>query len=143
MEILVLLVLLAMTFPHSNDGAEHVVNWIIPPQGHYFYTSLTVTTTCKLNDTLVSVRISFLTLHSYSIENPSSNFVVSFLSVFNFTIGFHNVVTLSKINFKSCNMSDRMALFKKAPVKISLNCSDEFYFICSFMSHYSLAKSST
>ncbi|CAJ1944576.1 unnamed protein product [Sphenostylis stenocarpa] len=113
-EILFLLVAATlMALPHITEGAEHVVGgtsgWIIPPQGPSFYASFAASTTFRVNDTLV----------------------------FKFRTGAHNVVTLSKKHFESCEVSEIMESFSTSPAIITLNRTGDFYFACTFPTHCS------
>ncbi|XP_020225583.1 mavicyanin [Cajanus cajan] len=114
--ILFVLVAVALTMPHSTEATEHVVGggagWIISPEGASFYSSFAANTTFRLNDTLV----------------------------FNFKTGSHNVVTVSKKSFETCNVSEAMESFNTGPARISLNRTGEFYFACSFPHHCMLGQ---
>ncbi|MED6121933.1 hypothetical protein PIB30_034882 [Stylosanthes scabra] len=114
--ILVLLVVassLAAT-PHTTEAAKHVVQWIIPASQNSssFYSNLFANTKFNLNDILV----------------------------FNYTTGFHNVVTLSKDDFKDCNVKKKMETFETGPTMIELNRTGEYYFACAFPFHCSLGQ---
>ncbi|KAK7330090.1 hypothetical protein VNO77_24276 [Canavalia gladiata] len=102
---------LIMPFPQSTEAAEHVVNWIIPPNTS-FYPSFAANQTFTLKDILV----------------------------FEFKTGAHNVVTLSKKNLEGCNVNEKIESYETGPARITLNRSGEFYFACAVGTHCSLGQ---
>ncbi|MED6168037.1 hypothetical protein PIB30_008390 [Stylosanthes scabra] len=112
-DIAILVLLIVASTPHTTEATKHVVPWMIPAtQNSSFYSNLLANTKFNLNDILF----------------------------FNYTTGTHNVVTLSKDDFKACNVKKKMETFDTGPTMFELNRTGEYYFACAFPFHCSLGQ---
>ncbi|KAL3343254.1 hypothetical protein AABB24_027018 [Solanum stoloniferum] len=90
----------------------HVVGdsmgWIVPSNGAVAYTNWAAEKTFRVGDTLV----------------------------FNFTTGRHDVLQVEETSFDGCNSQNAIGTAIMAgPANITLNSTDDHYFICTFGRH--------
>ncbi|XP_059432379.1 umecyanin-like [Corylus avellana] len=108
--LVVLLIAAAATVLPRTEAADHVVGdatgWIVPG-----------------NDTF------------YSTWAANKTFSVGDVLVFNFATGQHDVATVNKDAFDTCNKASNIALENNGPASINLTNAGENYFICTFGQH--------
>ncbi|KAF5482193.1 hypothetical protein F2P56_002782 [Juglans regia] len=115
---LVFLVLTAaVAVLHEAEAASHVVGnstgWTVPPSnGASFYSSWASGLNFSVGDTLV----------------------------FNFQTGVHDVATVSKAAFDSCDTGTTLSLLTTGPATIELNATGDNYFICTVGQHCSAGQ---
>ncbi|CAN4113011.1 unnamed protein product [Withania somnifera] len=60
--------------------------------------------------------------------------------VFNFVNGAHNVATVSKAAYDTCNTTSPIDTISTGPARITLTDSGEHYYMCTFPSHCSMGQ---
>ncbi|KAH0762831.1 hypothetical protein KY290_018904 [Solanum tuberosum] len=90
----------------------HVVGdnmgWIVPSNGEVAYTNWAAGKTFRVGDTLV----------------------------FNFTTGRHDVLQVEETSFDGCNSQNAIGTaIMTGPANITINSTDDHYFICTFGTH--------
>lgn len=68
------------------------------------------------------------------------SFKVGDTLVFNFVNGTHNVATVSKASYDSCNTTSPINTITTGPARIRLTGSGEHYYLCTFPGHCSLGQ---
>ncbi|KEH30268.1 putative cupredoxin [Medicago truncatula] len=107
------IVVFAASMLRSTEAIDHIVGsrngWIIPVDGHSFYSDWASNITFKENDVLV----------------------------FNFVTGRHTVVELNQTYFENCNVNQNIQFLdtSPSPVRFTLNRTGVFYFTCSIPGH--------
>ncbi|XP_059432991.1 umecyanin-like [Corylus avellana] len=107
--LVVLLIAAAATVLPLTEAAEHVVGdatgWTVPAAATF-----------------------------YSTWAANKNFSVGDVLVFNFTTGAHDVATVDKDAFDTCNKANTLPI-NNGPASITLNTTGENYFICTIGQH--------
>ncbi|KAB5514676.1 hypothetical protein DKX38_028582 [Salix brachista] len=73
----------------------------------------------------------------YSTWASGKNFTVGDTLKFTFTTGVHDVATVSKSDYDSCNITGQSNVSKNGPTTITLSAPGTLYYICTFSDHCS------
>ncbi|XP_060172070.1 blue copper protein-like [Lycium barbarum] len=77
---------------------------------------------------------------SYQRWANGKSFKVGDTLVFNFVNGAHNVATVRKAAYDSCNTTSLINTISTGPARITLTNSGEHYYMCTFPTHCSLGQ---
>uniref|UniRef100_A0A6N2N111 Phytocyanin domain-containing protein n=1 Tax=Salix viminalis TaxID=40686 RepID=A0A6N2N111_SALVM len=73
----------------------------------------------------------------YSTWASGKNFTVGDTLKFTFTTGVHDVATVSKSDYDSCNINGQSNVSKTGPTTITLSAPGTLYYFCTFSDHCS------
>ncbi|XP_052199514.1 cucumber peeling cupredoxin-like [Diospyros lotus] len=110
--MVVVAALLQSTAAKTTHVVGDALGWVVPPSGAV----------------------------AYSTWASNQTFTVGDVLVFNYATGQHDVATVTKAGFDSCNGTSPISIATDGPTNITLSAAGEHYYICTFGQHCSLGQ---